>query len=105
LETRNVIGSEEQGRSGEKARQDVAAVLREGEEHFGEAMKFMQNGHRDLAKDELSRVVSACGQAIRIDPRHAAAYQLRARAYEHLGQDDEAERDLARARALGTRDA
>ena len=83
----------------EEARQ-VKSILDRANECFQQALKALQGGQREWADQELNRVIADCGAAIRIDAKHPAAYQLRARAYEHKGEDDKAEADLKWARRL-----
>jgi len=84
---------------GEETRQ-VKAILDRANDCFQRALKALQGGQREWADQELDHVIADCGEAIRIDDKHPAAYQLRARAYEHKGEDEKAEADLKWARRL-----
>jgi len=77
-------------------------VLAQGQECQKRAGEFRASGQRELADQQLERAIAHFSEAIRIDPQHAAAYVLRARAFEQKGDDDQAEADLAKARQINS---
>ena len=85
--------------SGGEDRQ-LTAILSRANECFQQALKALRGGHKEWADQEFARVIVDCGDAIRIDPMHPTAYELRASAYEYKGEDDKAEADLMWARRL-----
>ena len=78
----------------------VAAALARGQEWFKQAHKENQRGYKDLAVEALDAAIDAYTEAIGLEPKHPAAYLLRARAYEQKGDEIRAESDLVRVRAL-----
>ena len=78
----------------------AAAALARGQEWFKQALEEIRRGHKDLAAKALDAAIHAYTEAIGMDPKHATAYLLRARAYEEKGDEIRAESDLVRARAL-----
>ena len=84
---------------GPKSPQAAAALVR-GQEWFKQARKEIQRGHKDLAIEALDAAIDAYTEAIGLEPKHPAAYLLRARAYEQKGDEIRAESDLVRVRAL-----
>jgi Tfp pilus assembly protein PilF len=95
----------EQG--GERATGDedrrLTAILNRASECLQRALTALRGGHKEWAKKEFARMIADCDEAIRIDSRHPKAYELRASAYEHQGEDDKAEADLKWARRLSAR--
>jgi Tfp pilus assembly protein PilF len=85
--------------AGPKSPQAATAVAR-GQERFKLAIEEVRRGHKDLARKALAAAIDAFSEAIRVDPGHAAAYLLRARAYEEQGDDAKAEADLVQARTF-----
>jgi Tfp pilus assembly protein PilF len=83
-----------------EARRKVKGILNRANECFQLALRTLQGERREWAYQELDRVITDCGEAIRIDPDHSEAYQLRARAFEHKGEDDKAEADMRRVREI-----
>ena len=86
--------------SGDEQLRHRQLAIEQAKESFQRAMTAIHGGRRDWANEELDRVIADCAEVIRVDPKHAVAYQLRARAYEHKGEDDKAEQDMAKARQL-----
>jgi Tfp pilus assembly protein PilF len=84
---------------GTKNLQAATAMVR-GQERFKQAREAVRRGHKDLARKALDAAIDAYSEAIRIDPKHASAYLLRARAYEEKGDEARAEADLVQAKAL-----
>ena len=84
---------------GPKSLQAAAAMIR-GQEQFKQALEDIRRGNKDLASKTLDAAIDAYTEAIRMDPKHATAYLLRARAYEEKVDDARAEADLVKARAL-----
>ena len=87
-------------RGGRGEDRQLTAILTRANECFQQALKALRGGHKEWAEQEFARVITDCGEAIRIDPLHPSAYQLRASVYEHQGEDDKAEADLKWARRL-----
>ena len=87
-----------EGRAAGSDDRRLTEIFDRANECLQRALKALRGGHREWANQEFARVIADCGEAIRIDPRHPTAYQLRASAYEHKGEDDKAEADLKWAR-------
>jgi len=85
-----------------RGRRYVEGVLAQGQECQKRANEFRSTGQRELADQQLERAIAHFSEAIRIDPQHATAYVLRARAFEQKGDDDRAEADLAKARQINS---
>ena len=51
--------------------------------------------------DKHSEAITALGEAIRLDPHNADAYEARGEIYHELGETKKAEADLAKAKELG----
>jgi Flp pilus assembly protein TadD len=85
-----------------RRRRCVEGVLAQGQECQKRANEFRSTGQRELAGQQLERAIAHFSEAIRIDPQHAPAYVLRARAFEQKGDDDRAEADLAKAREVSS---
>jgi len=83
-------------------RRRVEGVLAQGQECQKRANEFRAGGQRELADQQLERAIAHFSEAIRIDPRHAPAYMLRARAFEQKGDEEQAETDLAKAREINS---
>ena len=52
-----------------------------------------------------AEAVTALGEAIRLDPSNAAAYQARGKLYQQLGQKDKAQADLKKAKELESQES
>ena len=84
---------------GPKSRQAASAIVR-GQECFNRALEHIRRGNRERAIEALEAAIGEYTEAIRLDPEHATAYLLRARAHEEKGDEAKAEADLAKARTL-----
>ncbi len=62
-------------------------------EHYGRALRLMDEGRRQAALDELTR-------SIELDPTDPKLYDLRAHLYAATGRPDQAMQDMARALQL-----
>ncbi len=91
---------EGQDRDERKLQQQATECMQRGRRHHNQAIEARKHGQRDLASRDFDRAIENFSEVIRIDPEHAAAYLLRARVYEEMGDDDKAEVDLASARQL-----
>ncbi len=83
-----------------KRQQQAMECIQRGRRHQQQAIEARKIGQRDLASKDFDRAIENYSEVIRLDPGHADAYLLRARAYEEMGEDDKAEADLANARQL-----
>ena len=92
--------SQVQSTSGGSKSLQAATAMARGRERFKQALDEIRRGHKDLARKSLDAAIDAYTEAIRMDPKHAAAYLLRARAYEEKGDEARAEADLESVRAL-----
>ena len=84
---------------GPKGPQAASAIVR-GQERFKHAIEHIRRGNREQASEALDAAIGEYTEAIQMDPEHATAYLLRARAYEEKGDEAKAEADLAKARTL-----
>jgi len=97
------VNSEKGGPSPERRKgRRVEGVLAAGQECQKRAAEFRTAGQRELAEQQLERAIGHFSEAIRIDPQHAPAYVMRARAFEQKGDDDQAEADLTKAQELSS---
>ena len=92
--------SKGQSASGGPKSPQAAAAMARGQARFKQALEEVRRGNKDLASAALDAAIDAYTEALRLDPKHATAYLLRARAYEEKGDEAKAEADLARAKAL-----
>ena len=61
---------------------------------------YYQRGYAYYRKGNYPRAIADYDEAIRLDPNNASAYELRAQAYEQLGDSAKAAQDWKKARGL-----
>jgi len=68
-----------------------------GQEYDSQALRYLKSGIDNLMKGNYNKAIEDCTRVIRLDPKSAVTYVIRARAYFELGDMDRAIADCTLA--------